>query len=341
MANGSKEQARLLLLQARQCQKEGRLLEARQKALEAQRVATTFGANEDTPELALLAISALCQKRIDTLVQQATEYATTLDRDPSRCQRAEANLMQARQLAMACGFDTQAVDMKLSWVHQMQAKNSSGSTFAQAPGAPKSVAVDRCTGHGLAATAGSKAFERARMELRAGQTSNARRLAEEAFSPQYGVQNEATQLLRSIDAEEYNQKILAADHAFDAGQAAFQRREYNQAGTMFRTIDPHLLSTDKQARLKEYVLTPELQPSAIAQVGMRSTAWETDGAQTRNQSSDPVGMRTATDADFAQQVKAMQEVRFQKLRERRPAGSERGHQALPGRPDRSCPGNPG
>jgi len=315
LANGSKEQARLLLLQARQCQKEGRLLEARQKALEAQRVGATFGSNEDTPELALLAVSALCQKRIDTLVQQATEYATTLDRDPSRCQRAEANLMQARQLAMACGFDTQAVDMKLSWVHLMQAKNSAGSTFAQAPALPSLSQSIAAPGMASQQQQGQKLLNDSRMELRAGQTSNARRLAEEAFSPQFGVQNEATQLLRSIDAEEYNQKILAADHAFDAGQAAFQRREYNQAGTMFRTIDPHLLSTDKQARLKEYMLTPELQPSAIAQVGMRSTSWETDNTHTRNQSSDPVGTRTATDADFAQQVKAMQEVRFQKLRE--------------------------
>jgi len=315
MANGSKEQARLLLLEARQCQKEGRLLEARQKALEAQRVGAAFGSNEDTPELALLAISALCQKRIDALVQQATDYATALDRDPSRCQRAEANLMQARQLAMACGFDTQAVDMKLSWVHQMQQKNSSGSTFAQAPALPSLPQLTAAPGMESGQQHGQKLLNDARMELHAGQTSNARRLAEEAFSPQYGVQNEATQLLRSIDAEEYNQKILAADHAFDAGQGAFQRREYSQAGTMFRTIDPHLLSTDKQARLKEYMLTPELQPSAIAQVGMKSTNWETDSAHTRNQSNDPVGTRTATDADFAQQVKAMQEVRFQKLRE--------------------------
>ena len=150
------------------------------------------------------------------------------------------------------------------------------------------------------------------MELRAGQAANARRLAEEAFSPQYGVQAEATQLLRSIDAEEYNQKVLAASHAFDAGQAAFQRHEFARAATMFRSVDSRLLPSEKQARLKEYMLTPEMQSNAIAQVGLKSP--EMDATVGRVQVGDSTGVRATSDADFAQQVKAMQEVKFQKLR---------------------------
>src|SRR5205085_7127016 len=94
---------------------------------------------------------------------------------------------------------------------------------------------------------GKSLLDQARRELRAGQTGSARRLAETAYEARYGVQSEAAQVLRSIDVEEFNQKMLVANRAFDAGISAFNRREYSQAGTIMRTIDPHLLAPDKQA----------------------------------------------------------------------------------------------
>src|SRR5262249_6443732 len=85
-----KPQAEKLLVEARTMQKEGRLIEARQKAIEAQRLGATFGPDEERPELVLLAISSLCEKRIESLMQQATELTVQANGDPAKTQKAEA-----------------------------------------------------------------------------------------------------------------------------------------------------------------------------------------------------------------------------------------------------------
>src|SRR5205807_2409110 len=122
-AEGRKAQAQILLAQARQFQKDGRLIEARQKALEAQQAGASFGPDEDRPEQCLLAVSALCQRRIESHLQQASEYLATAELDPSRYQRAEAELMQAKQLASAFRLDTQIIDNKLTMVQQARSKS--------------------------------------------------------------------------------------------------------------------------------------------------------------------------------------------------------------------------
>src|SRR5262249_43605849 len=110
--------AQQLVVAARQLQREGRLIEARQQALEAQKLGAAFGPNDDRPERVLIELSGLCHKRIESLVQQATDYAATAQADPARFQKAEADLAQARQLAIGFGVDTQAIDGKLAWVRQ-------------------------------------------------------------------------------------------------------------------------------------------------------------------------------------------------------------------------------
>ena len=49
--------------------------------------------------------------------------------------------------------------------------------------------------------------------------------------PNSPAHEEAMALLRSIDAEEANQKRLAANRAFEAAVSAFNRREFSRAGT--------------------------------------------------------------------------------------------------------------
>jgi len=316
MVENRKLQALALLTQARQYQKDGRLLEARQKAAEAQRVGAVFGPAEDSPEQCLVALGALCQRRIESHLQQANEYLATAELDNSRYQRAETELTQARQLATAFGFDTQLIDNKLSVVQQARTrswsngqadKNQISQIAHQEYAQPRSDAV---------APQGHELLNQARMELRAGQTVSARKLAVAAFDPRYAVQEEASQVLRSIDAEEFNQKLLTAERTFEAAMTAFQRREYAQASTMLRSLDYHLLSPEKQARLKEVMLVPEMQPSsALAQTAHnptndmagagRAMARATDYAPVAQQRSDP---------DFAREVQAMQEVKMQKLR---------------------------
>jgi type II secretory pathway component GspD/PulD (secretin) len=160
------------------------------------------------------------------------------------------------------------------------------------------------------------------MELQKGQTATARQMATEAFDPRWGVEAEAAQVLRSIDAEEFNQKLLVASRTFDAGMSAYQRGDYSQAGTIFRTIDPRLLPAEKQARLKEVMMTAGMQPAAVTQAQFAA------GQASVAQASPPAGSQPGrahisdrgpaekpmTNADFAQQVRAMNEVKFQKLR---------------------------
>jgi type II secretory pathway component GspD/PulD (secretin) len=321
-----KIQARALLADARQLQKDGRLLEARQKALEAQRIGAIFGPDEDRPELAFLALSALCQKRIETLIQQAVDSAAAANGDPKSYQRAELDLNQARQLAVGFKLDTQLIDSKIASVQRMRDQASKPApTTGQTQISqmhheePAAAAAPNPRQHG------QDLLKQARMELRAGQTSNARRLAEAAFSGPYGLQNEAAQVLRAIDAEEFNQRALTASRTFDAAVEAFHRQQYPQAVTMLQSIDSHLLTPDKQARLKELMLRPGLQPSALVQAGGKAGELASGNGKSmagKAQASDAPALSPShastpartPESDFAQQVEAMQEVKFQKLR---------------------------
>jgi type II secretory pathway component GspD/PulD (secretin) len=319
-ANGvdKKLQARTLLAEARRLQKEGRLLEARRKALEAQRLGASYGPDDDRPELVLLALSALCQKRIETLVQQAGDWAAAANGDPKRYERAESDLRQARQLALGFHLDTQLIDSKAAWIQHMRDKALPPTPAAAQPQIsqmhhqePAAPVVATGQQHGV------ELLQQARMELRAGQTGNARRLAEAAFSGPYGVQDEAAQVLRSIDAEEFNQRVLAANHTFEAAVEAVHRREYSQATLMLRSIDPHLLTDDKQAQLREIMLTPGMQSTAVVQAGVRQNATDQPGpamATSGERSALRASRSTPPESDFAKQVEAMQEVKFQKLR---------------------------
>jgi type II secretory pathway component GspD/PulD (secretin) len=325
--SGKKAQAKLLLTQARQLQGEGRLLEAREKAIEAQRVGAAFSAEEDRPEAVLLAISALCQKRIDNLVQQASEALSGAEADPSRYQRAERDLTQAKQLAVGCKLDTQAIDSKLTWLQQVRGKSSSleaGTGRAmispvqhiEAPAAL--VAPPSQTPPAVAAEGsqqGRNLLNQARLELRAGQTLSARRLAEAAYAPEFGVQTEAAAVLRSIDAEERNQQILSANRDFDAGMSAYYQRDYSRAGSILRSIDPRVLSLDKQDRLKEIMGAAEMQPtSPVVQAGTTPPPSGAGVARVSDQAG-PSTQPPTVEADFASQVRALQEVKFQKLRD--------------------------
>src|SRR5262249_25878844 len=105
-----KAKAQQLLADARRLQKEGRLAEARQKPVTAQKLGASFGLSEDRPELALLDLAALTDKRIDSLKHQANDHLQVAATDPNRFPKAEANLLEARQLAIAFGFDTKELD---------------------------------------------------------------------------------------------------------------------------------------------------------------------------------------------------------------------------------------
>ncbi len=342
-----KTKAQQLLAQARQHQKDGRLAEARLKALEAQKVGATFGPSEDRPELALLDLAALCDKRIDSLKQRAQDYLLTAATDPSRFQKAEANLVQARQLAVAFGFDSMDVDDRMAQLYQRRNQAVAAApkldlpvapplpaapkptpvpatqtaTLPPLPAPPAQAPVAQAQHTGVApvpvqtpAQVGQRKLDQARMELRKGETENARRIAAEVYSGPYGLQADAEKILRSIDAEEFNQRILAANRTFEAGRAALHRREYAQASAIFRSLDVPLLAPEKQAKLKELMQMPELQPRTVAQASGK-TASDSGTPGTASVRDLAPAATQPVEESFAKQVQAMQEVKFQKMRD--------------------------
>src|SRR5439155_11454553 len=111
---------------------------------------------------------------------------------------------------------------------------------------------------------GRMLLDKARQELRAGQTSTARRIAEEVYTGPYAIQSEAEQVLRAIDMEDFNQQLLAANRSFDEGLDAYQRQDYSRAGSIWRAIDQQKLEPQRLARMKELMPTREMLSLAQA-----------------------------------------------------------------------------
>jgi type II secretory pathway component GspD/PulD (secretin) len=295
----AKAQAQQLLAQCRQLQREGRLVEARQKALAAQAARAVFTPTEDSPELALIQLSALSYKQIDSLMQQAADYQQTAASNPANYQKAEQNLRLARQLAAGFGFDTAPVDARL------QALGS------PRPGAAIPGEVRVAGGQGPAgAGAGPVLLGQARQELRKGNTPEARKLAEEVYNGPYGLRDQAESLLRSIDAEEFAQQKLAADRTYEAGMSALRRRDFPNAALILRTVNPKLLDDEKQARLKNLFALPEMQPSHVAQASGQERP-VSPGEGVAHVSDRPA----SADQDLLKITQAMQDVKFQQLRQ--------------------------
>jgi type II secretory pathway component GspD/PulD (secretin) len=310
------DQAHVLLAEARQLQKAGRLVEARTRALEAQRLSAGFAPNEDRPEKCLLELAGQARRQIDGLIGQADELVRIAPREPPALGRADAALAQARVLAQNFQLDCFLIDRKLTWVRQAQAQSAVALAPPQNPGGllPADPAVVRTNvTDGGPQAQGRDLLAKVRMEIRAGNTNAARRLAEQIRQGPYALQAEADAMLRSIDAEEFEQRCREARRTFDAGNSAFLRRDYSHARLILQSLDPRMLENDQQARLRELMAVPEMQ-SADPSTGIARTSIPGSSAGT-----DSPGRASVSDdsreASFLQQAKAMHEVKFQKLRD--------------------------
>jgi hypothetical protein len=317
-----KQRALALIAEARSLQGAGQLIEARAKALEAQKTVAQaprpgqlFGPQEEAPEIVLVQLASLCDVQIHNLLQHAADGVTSNASDPARFQKAQSDVARARQLAMAFGQDTVRIDHKAAWVRQTEGNGS----VAQAP--PVNSGIMQAS-HQEPVGKGKDLLDRARLELKSGQTAMARRLAEEAFDPSLGVQTEAANLLRSIDAEEFTQNRLAANRSAEAGIEAFQRRDFRQAASIFRSLNEAFLDADKRARLKEIAALPEMQPAAVAAAPQVAASGpvKLNGSDFGTPPAEKPGVAQVTDqtggphevasADNFERFKALEEVQF-------------------------------
>jgi type II secretory pathway component GspD/PulD (secretin)/tetratricopeptide (TPR) repeat protein len=331
VSGGSGKQRGLeLMAESKRLQKEGRLVESRQLALEAQKTGASFMSEEARPERALMELASLATHRIDFLLQEATDYAATGHMDPARFQKAEQNLEQARKLAIGFSLDTQAIDIKMAWVRRTRdqvVKSSPAGTVSMpvsdnvpvvtdAPVTPPSTTIPVHSSDD--AKAGSDLLAKARIELSRGEPETARRLAVEVYNGPYGLQAEADAVLHSIDAEEYNQRMLTCSRSFEAGLGAYYRKDYSQAATILRGLDVTLLSAEKQTKLKELLTCSELQPHDASQSVVVTASSSGPSESGRATASDgPVPPRAGTaEESYVRQVQAMQEVKFQEMRDK-------------------------
>jgi type II secretory pathway component GspD/PulD (secretin) len=310
----ARARAQQLLAESRQLQREGRLVEAREKALSAQAMHVVFSPTEDSPELALIQLSALGYKQIDGLMQQAADYQQAAAGNPGNYAQAEAGLLQARQLAAGFGFDTAPVEARLKGLAQQRATAQGTGLPPAAP--PGEVRVAGGPGPETAGP-GPALLNQARVDLRKGDTGGARKLAEEVYNGPYGMREQAEALLRSIDAEEFAQQRLAADRTYEAGMSAVRRHDYANASAILRSLNPKMLDDEKQNRLKNLFALPEMQPGHVAQASAtdHGPAPGEGVAHVSDQAPAAAGSRAGSEQDLLKITQAMQDIKFQQLRE--------------------------
>lgn len=312
-AAAAKSKAIVLVAEAREHQKRGQLVEARQKALEAQRMAATFGAEEDSPERALLSLAALCDRQVQQMLSQAVELVQNSPQDAGRFQKADAVLAQARTLAQAFGQDVAHIEQRMQWVRQVASAGTVNPTNAVAKEKENVItAGGNDTLDQAKRQIGLEKLEKARLELKAGNTPMALRIAQEMCNPMYGVKAEALTVIRSIEAEEHNQRILQAHRTADAGFEAYARRDYRQAASIFTSLDLSLLAPERARRISDVLSQKEMQPDAVLQVVDKVPSIDPKTSQPVKTAGADLG---AGD-DLTARVKAMEEIQFQKLRER-------------------------
>jgi len=337
----NKPHAKRLLAEAHQAHQMGDLVLARQKTLEAQRFYVQFSADEERPEMFLLQLTEAAKKQVDNLCQQATDFTVTASSDASRYKKAEESLVQARRLAAGFALDTQPVDVKMAWVRQTIERNQGSTppvlqvqhqeTSSDIPGVPGGMKmqfgpkVSNVTVAGASASEpspvasvpnqGQVLLDKAGQELRKGDTEAARRLAAEAYNGPYGVRTQADAIIHSIDAEEISQKSLAVNRSYEAGLTAYQRHDYALAATIFQSVDPLLLSPEKQAKLRELQQMQETQLH-VRTVGTKTDSTGSGPAATRVSDAPGQPKRAPLEETYSQQVQALQEVQFQSLRDK-------------------------
>jgi type II secretory pathway component GspD/PulD (secretin) len=293
--NEKKARAVKLLVEAREYQTRGLLPEARARAIAAAKEQAEFSANEESPESLLSILTAQCGNTLNMLLQQALEQSSNAS-DPARFEKSLFILKNAQQLCAAFEMDPNPIEQRIAQVQQQQ-----GS-----PGGNQQKVVSQSQIQGL------EKLEKARLELKNGNTALARRLAEEAFDPRFGVREEAEKVLRSIDGVDSDRALKTANRDAQTAINAFYSKDFRRAAALFATIDMRMLTPENLRRTREILGTAEMQRENLA---------KSEPAKDRF-AEDPKGAPgklTITDQnpqDGFKTVQAMEKIQYEYLRNR-------------------------
>jgi type II secretory pathway component GspD/PulD (secretin)/tetratricopeptide (TPR) repeat protein len=271
----NKQRAIKMIVDGKAAMQNGRYVEARNKFLEAQKTCNEFKPDEDNPVRCLNDLTAMVMK-------QASDAAAG-SLTPERT-------MAVRNVAADFGLDVKAIDSRLNL------KKAGGTDV---------VGV------------GQTLLEKARIEMQRGQTDVARQLATEAFNGPYNCQAEAAGVMRSIDAIEESAKTAAAMKAFDAAVVACQTKDFVQALAIFRQIDQAVLPVEHKTKIGDMMQTCQQQVDALANVPAIEAPALTPPPIMSDAAAAPIAAPTAPASGerLADQVKALQRVEFQRMRE--------------------------
>jgi len=291
-----------LLIEARQLQLAGNLVAARMKAIEAQKQGIIFQPNEDSPEQLLLQLGSSARNQIDDLVTQATRSMNSSESNDKKVALANQALENAMNLSKSFGQDTASIEAK---------KLQLGLVKTTIPGSAKIASESMAESN-----QGKMMLEKSRLELRSGQLVAARKLAVEAYQGTYGVKEEAASVLRSIDIEDVNQKMLETRRTFDAALSAYNRKDYEQSKTMIATLTEKNLDKERQQKLKEILMTAEMQPKEKNSLSLVKGTSEIRTKPTpENTPNNPAKPKDEGEIDLLEATNQLREVKFGQMRQ--------------------------
>jgi type II secretory pathway component GspD/PulD (secretin) len=282
-----RQQALLLLADARELQRQGQVLPAIRRAREAQKLRAAFRPEDETPEQVLLDLQNQAHGHIETFSRAAHTW-----KQMGRYSEAEQCLKYVRTLQSELHLDTLQTDQQLAELQRLR----QGAPVAQVPNQDE----------------GQRLLEQARRELRAGELVRAQELARRVYTDHAHLRVEASQLLAEIDDAQYRQSVREANRFYELGVRAYSRGEYAQAAAYFQSINPRLLDERKRTHMQEILSSKEMQPHALVQAGQLPPTPETAPGQA-TATDRPKPATTSTD-NLLDKVQQQREVELQRLR---------------------------
>jgi type II secretory pathway component GspD/PulD (secretin) len=312
----NKSRAATLVAEARSLERQEHLVEARSKALEAQKLAVQWTPTDDSPAAVLRDLDSKAAARIRSLMSQATETVVNNPADSTRFQKADNYLVIARRLAEAFRQDTMPIDQKVQWL-QIASTQSRNAPEASAPlKSVQYVTTLEEPSEPVAKTQHQdavKKLEQARIELKSGNPKIARKLAEDAFGVA-SVRDEASKVLTSVDREEHENIKITAQRDFQSAVDAYKSQDYRRTAGILANIDIRLLHPEQARKVGEMIDSREMRG------GLQTAAATAPGSIAPSPLEAPPtfpGKSSATEGDdpHLSQVRQMQKIQADKFRD--------------------------